>query len=236
MARKKKSRKQSFGDAIGLQNKIFNNDKIDFILGLLLLLMAVVVTIAMVSFLSTGKADQSILENIHPADWVNQQREFQNIGGSIGAILSYQLISVNFGLPAFLIPLFIIIVGLKMMKIYSINLWKWFFCMMLVMVWSSVTFAKFLSPILSDQIYNPGGNHGLYCVQNLENVVGTPGLTALLLFIAIAFLTYLSAETITVIRKALNPVKYLTSHIKFSVTDTTNKAESEENIEEETEE
>ena len=235
MARKKKGKKQSFGDTLSLQNKIFNNDKIDFILGLLLLLVAVVVTIAMISFLSTGKADQSILENIHPADWANQKREFQNMGGSVGAILSYQLISVNFGLPAFLIPLFIIIVGLKMMKIYTINLWKWFFCMMLIMVWSSVTFAKFLSPILGDQIYNPGGNHGLFCVQQLENVVGTPGLTALLLFIAIAFLTYLSAETITVIRKALNPVKYLTSKITFSVTDTTNKPEGEEETVEETE-
>ena len=65
MARKKKGKKQSFGDTLSLQNKIFNNDKIDFILGLLLLLVAVVVTIAMISFLSTGKADQSILEESH---------------------------------------------------------------------------------------------------------------------------------------------------------------------------
>ena len=35
---------------------------------------------------------------------------------------------------------------------------------------------------------------------------------------ALLFLTYLSAETIEVIRKALNPVKYLTSKIPFTVT------------------
>lgn len=42
--------------------------------------------------------------------------------------------------------------------------------------------------------FNPGGNHGLFCVQQLENVIGPPGLTALLLLTALAFLTYLSAE------------------------------------------
>jgi S-DNA-T family DNA segregation ATPase FtsK/SpoIIIE len=55
---------------------------------------------------------------------------------------------VNFGLPSFLIPAFIILAGLKMMAIYKINLWKWFFGTMLVMIWSSVTFAKFLTPIM----------------------------------------------------------------------------------------
>ena len=40
----------------------------------------------------------------------------------------------------------------------------------------------------------------------------------MLLLVALMFLTYLSAETIEVIRKALNPVKYLTSKIPFTVT------------------
>ena len=100
--------------------------------------------------------------------------------------------------------------------------------MALVMIWSSVTLAKFLSPLMGDQVFNPGGNHGLFCVQQLENIVGPPGLTALLLFVALAFLTYLSAETITVIRKALNPVKYMTSKIKMTVTNNLTKNESSE--------
>ncbi|MDY4039291.1 MAG: DNA translocase FtsK, partial [Prevotella sp.] len=108
--------------------------------------------------------------------------------------------------------------ALKLMGAYKVNLWKWFFGTMLVMVWSSVTFAKFLTPIISNQIYNPGGNHGLYCVQHLENVIGPPGLTAVLLIVALAFLTYLSAETISIIRKALNPIGYITSKIKVTVT------------------
>lgn len=228
MARKKAERKpKSLGEAVGLKN-IFNNEKSDFLLGIILLFVAVYLIIAMVSYLKTGQADQSILENMRPGEWLNQDRQFINYCGSVGAILSYELITINFGLPSFLIPAFIILVSLRLMNAYQVNLWKWFFGMALVMIWSSVTLAKFLSPLMGDQVFNPGGNHGLFCVQQLENIVGPPGLTALLLFVALAFLTYLSAETITVIRKALNPVKYMTSKIKMTVTNNLTKNESNE--------
>lgn len=104
------------------------------------------------------------------------------------------------------------------MHAYKINLWKWFFSTMIVMEWCAITFAKFLTPLTGGLIFNPGGKHGIFVVQNLENVVGAPGLTAILLFTAIAFLTYLTTETITVIRKALNPIGYITSKVHFEIT------------------
>ena len=133
---------------------------------------------------------------------------------------------MNFGFPAFLLPCYIIMAGLQLMNAYKVNLWKWFFCLMIVMIWSSVTFAKFLTPIMGGLIFNPGGKHGLFVVQNLENVVGPPGLTAILLFVAIAFLTYLTSETITIIRKALNPIGYISNKVKFEITNHDNKAET----------
>ena len=77
--------------------------------------------------------------------------------------------------------------------------------------------AKFLSPLFIDSFYNPGGDHGLYVCQWTENLIGTPGITALLAITAIAFLTYISAETIYLIRKMLNPVKFFTDRVKFDV-------------------
>ena len=226
MAKKRTERKaKSFGEAIGLQY-IFNNTITDFFLGLALIGIAIVVIIAMVSFLNTGYADQSILENLKAGEWTNTEQQFQNYCGSLGAIISYWLIAVNFGLPAFLLPCYIIMAGLQLMNAYKVNLWKWFFCLMIVMIWSSVTFAKFLTPIMGGLIFNPGGKHGLFVVQNLENVVGPPGLTAILLFVAIAFLTYLTSETITIIRKALNPIGYISNKVKFEITNHDNKAET----------
>lgn len=205
---------------------IFNNTITDFFLGLALIGIAIVTIIAMVSFLNTGYADQSILENLKAGEWTNNEQQFQNYCGSLGAIISYWLIAVNFGFPAFLLPCYIIMAGLQLMNAYKVNLWKWFFCLMIVMIWSSVTFAKFLTPIMGGLIFNPGGKHGLFVVQNLENVVGPPGLTAILLFVAIAFLTYLTSETITIIRKALNPIGYISNKVKFEITNHDNKAET----------
>ena len=218
MARKKTSgRAKSFSEAIGLQY-IFNNTIADFFLGLALVVIAVVLIIAMVSFINTGAADQSLLENLRPGEWTNTEKQFQNYCGSLGAIISYWLMAVNFGFPAFLLPCFVVMAGFQLMHVYNINLWKWFLSMMIIMIWSSITFAKFLTPLMGSLIFNPGGRHGLYVVQNLENVVGPPGLTAILLFVAVAFLTYLTTETITIVRKALNPIGYISNKVKFEIT------------------
>ena len=228
MTKKKTDRKNKNTSETRSIRSIISNETTDAMFGLILIAIAIVMIIAMSSFFATGAADQSILENMRPGEWLNSDKQFTNYCGSLGALMAYYLMSVNFGLPAFLIPVFVILVGLKLLRAYNVNLWKWFFGMALVMIWSSVTFAKILTPIMSGLIFNPGGNHGLFCVQQLENLIGPPGLTAILFLVATAFLAYLSAETIEVIRKALNPVEYLTSKIKFSVTNTLHKDEEED--------
>ena len=218
MAKKKVDKKpQNISEAMGLQNFI-NNEKVDFVIGLFFVVCSIVLLIAFVSYFYTGKADQSILEDLRPGEWLNNDDLFQNKCRSLGAILSYYFITKEFGLAAFIIPFFFILIGLKMMKVYRISLWKWFLGCSLTMIWSSITLSKFLTPVMGDQVFNPGGGHGLFCVQHIENVIGTPGLIALLLITAIAFLTYLTSETINIIRKLLNPVKFLTDRIRFTVT------------------
>ena len=218
MAKKKNEKKsRSLSEIFGLKS-ILSNETTDALFGLILIAIAIVICIAMGSFFATGEADQSILENMRPGEWLNSDKQFSNYCGSLGALIAYYLMSVNFGIPAFFIPVFIIMVGLKLLRAYNINLWKWFFSMALVMIWTSVTFAKFLTPIMGGMIFNPGGNHGLFCVQQLENLIGPPGLAAILFLVAVVFLTYITSETIDVIRKALNPVKYLSSKIKFDIT------------------
>ena len=219
MGRKKtESKSKSFGYAIGLRN-ILESETTGFFTGLLLLALAVVAIIAMVSYLYTGQVDQSTLESMRPGEWLNQHHEFANSCGSIGALVSYYLITINFGFPSFLIPFFFVLVALKLMHAYSVNLLKWFLCLAVIMIWSSLALATFLSPFTGDMVFNPGGANGMVCKQFLENLIGPPGLTAVLLVVALAFLTYLTSETINVVRKTLNPVKYIRSKVKLTVTD-----------------
>ena len=227
MAKKKAERKpKNLKEATGFHH-LLNNEKLNFVLGIVLILLAIYAIFAMVSYLNTGQADQSLLEDLRPGEWLNKNKMFANYCGSIGALLAHQLIAVNFGLPAFLIPAFLILAGLRMMQVYRVNLWKWFFCMVIVMIWSSVALAKFLTPAMDELFYNTGGNHGLFCAQQIENLVGPPGLTAILLIVALAFLTYLSAETIHVVRKMLNPIGYVTSKVKFIITNHQENSENE---------
>ena len=107
------------------------------------------------------------------------------------------------------------------------NLWKWFLSLAIIMIWCSVVFAKFLTPLTGDQVYNPGGDHGQFISQWLENVIGAPGLSAVLLLVAILFLTYISSETITVIRNLLNPSRYL-KKVKFVITNNEKKSAANE--------
>ena len=215
---KKKTDRQSktFSQAIGLDNII--NDKTNFIFGFVLLCIAVVLIIAFCSYFSSGPADQSLVNDLRPNEIFNSGKEFQNTCGSLGAVLSDFFINKCFGIPAFFIPAFIFMWGLKCMGAYpKLNLWKWFFCLALVMIWMSVMFAKFITPLMSDSIFNPGGNHGLFICQWLEGLIGSPGLIAVLIIVALAFITYLTSETITVVRKIMNPMGYITNKVQFTV-------------------
>lgn len=216
MAKKKTARKPKFSEAIGLGN-IFQNDIFNFIFGIIILLLSVFLVIAFISYIISGHTDQSIILDLRPGEWSNSERAFHNSCGSAGAFAAYFLMSRCFGFAAFVIPVFTALLGLKMVKAYSVGLLKSFLCLSIIMLWSSVALSKFLAPLAGNLIFSPGGDHGLFCCQWLENVIGVPGLMAVLLLVAIIFLTYVSSETITVVRKLLNPVSIITNKVKFSV-------------------
>ena len=220
MAKKKKEKKSQKSPSIWSSlsfDKIFHNETLNFTLGIALALVAVFLSLAFVSYLSTGAADQSLIEDPREGEILNQNHEFMNTCGSFGAWCSWYLIKRCFGLPAFLIPLFLLLLGVHLTRAYKVNLLKWFLSLMILMIWASVAMSLLLAPFFTETCYSPGGDHGLYVCNYLGNLVGTPGLTAILGLTAIAFLTYLSAETIFIIRKLLNPSKFL-DKVKFKIT------------------
>ena len=225
---KKKNKKvnNSFSEVVGLK-VILQNDILNFILGLVLISLSIYTIIAFISYFSTGQYDQSLILDHTAQEILNKNREFKNSCGSLGAFLSYFFISRCFGLASFIIPIFMGMAGLQLVKAYKINLLKWFFCLMIAMIWLSITSAKILTPIMGSQIFNPGGDHGLYCCQWLENVIGVYGLMAILILTAIIYLTYLSKETISIIRTVLNPVGALTRKVKFGISNLPKKNEQQ---------
>ncbi len=227
MAKNKKrnsSTSKSFSEVVGFKN-IFQNDIINFIVGITLIFLAIYIIIAFFSYFSTAADDQSLVLDLRPGEILNTNKAFHNSCNAFGAFVSYFFIAKCFGFSAFFVPIFMGLAGLKIVKAYDINLLKCFLCIVVVMVWMSIAFAKILTPIMGSQVFNPGGDHGLFCCQWLENIVGVPGLMIILVLTALFFLTYISKETINVVRKVLNPVKALSRKVKFTVTNDTEKEE-----------
>ena len=210
MVRKKAIKKNTtFLESLGLN--FYRDERLRFGIGIILLLVGVLMFIALTSYFTTCEADQSLVTSLQPGEVENPERSFQNICGSIGAIVSHFLISRCFGIAAYAIPIFIILVGLKLTRSYNLNLVKWFFALGVIMIWCSVAFAKLLPPLFPDSVFNPGGDHGLYICNYIENIGGTPTLIGLLVIVALAFLVYLSAQTIYTVQHILNPAKFLHS-------------------------
>ena len=210
-----------------------NKERLSFILGAIFFGISVYLCFAFVSYFSTGAADQTLIEEPRDGEVLNEHHEFANTCGSLGAYAAWFFIKRCFGLPAFLLPLLLFVVGIHLMKAYRVNLLKWTLSVALLLVWASVALATFLQPLFANQSYSPGGDHGMYISRSIGNLVGAPGLTALLILIAVAFLTYFSAATVMFIRKMLNPAIYY-NKVKFTVNRPgENEPENEEPEEEE---
>ena len=218
MAKKKKSKESSISEALGFKNMMLS-ERLSFMSGAILFCIAAYMIVSFISFFSTSSADISMIETPKVGEIMNTSRQFTNICGSIGAFISYFFIKRCFGIPAFLIPVFLLLLSTQIMRAYKFNLLKWFMCLMLIMIWSSLVLAEYLTPFFGDFCYNPGGDHGLSVCNTISNLIGTPGLSAILGLTAIGFLTYVSAETVYIIRKLLNPSHFF-DKVKFKIVDT----------------
>ena len=78
MAKKKSERKsKTFTEALGLNNII--NDKTGFVVGLILLCVAIYICVAFFSYFNTGAADQSLVTDLRPGEVENANRAFQTL-------------------------------------------------------------------------------------------------------------------------------------------------------------
>ncbi len=241
MARNKKKKsapsrnkepRPSILEVLGLRRvaDIFMNERLHFFLGMLLFAVAVCMAWAFASYLTTGTADQSLIENLREGELANEDGKFQNAIGSIGAYTSYFLMKRCFGLAAFGVPILLFIFSLALMKAYKPSLMKWFMCVTLITIWSSLVLAWFVKPFTSSLHFCPGGDHGLYVGQRIVGLIGMPGLFALLIIVALLFLMYLSGETVFFLRNLLNPKGFL-KKVKFIVADPYEETPKEDSYE-----
>src|SRR5690606_35687572 len=82
-------------------------------LGFFLLVASIYLTTAFISYLFTGKADQSVIESIQETGVRASGIDTENWLGLVGAYVSHYFIFVWFGIAAFFIPPLLFILGSK---------------------------------------------------------------------------------------------------------------------------
>lgn len=183
---------------------VFKNETFRFIAGLLFVIFAVYLLLAFTSFFFTGAADQSIIDEATADELASTHNGVKNYAGSRGAQLASYFINRCFGISSYFIPVFLAVLGLKLMKVARVRLWKWFAVCALLLVWFSVFLGFVFVDQYRDSFLYLGGMHGYNVSQWLVSQIGVPGVWMLLALTAICFFIYLSASTVVWLRKVLS--------------------------------
>ena len=209
MASKKKTSKKATSDiaakeAIREGKELLSSENLRFVVGLVVLLFSLYTIISFVSFYFTGPMDQSLIESTSET-----ARDARNWGGMFGATLSDCFINKCFGVSSILIPIFFLMVSLKLMKVGKVRLWKWFANFAFLMIWFSVAIQFFIPDnLLNCLFFLPGGKHGQFICDALILKIGKPGTFLTIFVTAIIYFIYLSDETVRLIKKSFGKLKF----------------------------
>ena len=177
-----------------------------FIFGLVLICLSLFMILAFISFVFTGKEDAVNLEIITGKS-AGEIENISNSCGTMGLRAANYFMQEGFGFTAILIPIFMLLLAIKMMKTHVVPIIKAFIYCAFLMIWGSIALAYFFPDGLS--IFKPGGAHGIYIRDSLIATIGNIGLIMLLAITMIIFFIYITSKTIEVIRKMMHVEKPL---------------------------
>lgn len=191
MAAKKKAKTKSTSTKKGIKlealKAFLKNRTNHTVFGIALMFIAIFLAGAFSSYLFNWDSDQSAMERFL-ADLSNPDVRVNNVLGKLGAHLGHLFLYQWFGLTAYLLCLFLLLLGVKIS--FQLSLGKMlhtFGGMLFFLIWTPCVFAFFLPnyPVLA------GGN-GFFTLKWLLSLAGAAGtiivlIAALLTFLAIRF-------------------------------------------------
>lgn len=163
---------------------LYRDERIQKLVGLLLILCGIYLFIALLSYVFTWDKDQDKV--LGPmSELFAIDTKVVNWLGKFGALVSHVFMYKWFGVSSFILVPVLVIYGLQKIlnkKIAKPSAFtaKWLF----LMVWTSLTLAYFFS----DRLFFLGGGYGYILNIQLANYVGTIGTLAVLAFSMLAFL------------------------------------------------
>ncbi len=177
----------------------FTDERTHFAAGIILCIVAIVMTICSISFLFNHATDQSALYGRTMAEAGGA--EIENAGNVFGATLAHWLMVDSFGLGSFILALYLFVIGISCLGLKRVSFWPLSFrCL-----FSATSLSIIIGLITFDQenIFPLGGNHGYYINKFLigfSGYLGAYAVSAILVGLLVAVFLY--------------PIKRLLFHVR----------------------
>ena len=171
----------------------FQNGNFKFVSGIIMVFIGIYLLISFLSFfLSAGMSDQDRIANYSMIENAQVPDQIRNTGAALGASLSDFFISSGVGVAAFIIVLWFITIGMRMIRKKKTHFFYYtFVCLFSIFTFSMIVGAAtyFMKPIT---FFPLGGYFGFYANKWLLGLTGLYGMIGvnLIIFMLWGFLTY----------------------------------------------
>lgn len=207
MAKKaiQKKKTQSKGAAL---LELIKKERSKFLFGVCLTFIGAYILLGIISFFFTGDADQSKVVNKYFLDLLSQKQQISNWTGVAGAFIAEIFVNKWFGIFSILIPVYFILMGLKLMRVLNISAIRTFLLFAFTIIWGSITSTFILSRLVPDSHIIWGGAHGQYTENVLEAALGIPGVLMCIILFLIIFIIITKKASMEFFRSLFkNPLK-----------------------------
>jgi len=180
------------------------NEKLRFILGSVILIVAVYLLIAFISFLFYGVADQSKLDLSWKDLVFNREIKVENKAGKTGAFLAEMIINKGFGIASFL---FVYIFAVTGLRVISRNIIRWrrnIIYSLLTLVWFSLALGLFFSKSEDGSFIYWGGRYGYVLSTWMSALIGFIGMVLVLLITGVTLVFIRFENSFALMKKLFN--------------------------------
>ncbi|HHX31021.1 MAG TPA: DNA translocase FtsK [Bacteroidales bacterium] len=204
MAKRKRKRTSSTKKKSAVLLQFLKSERTHFILGVIIAFSGIFMLLAIISFFFTGAADQSIVLNATYGELVRSNTiEVENWTGAGGAFIAERLVNDWFGIFSALIPIFLIYIGLRFMRVSNFHFLKALFITAFGLICGSITSAFIFDKHLPHSHVKWGGAHGNQVEELLESSIGWPGIVLLIILFIIITVVMVKKSSMYKIQKSL---------------------------------
>ena len=168
-----------------------SNPSVQFVLGLICIVLTIFLASSFLSFFSTGGADQSVVEFAASDDVAG------NTSGKGGAAIAHYFINGCFGWASVLVLPLLVLCSFSLMRLCKVRLKRWTVITAFLVIWCSILFDFIFGNSFANSFMSPGGKNGELMKDFLYDMLGVVGVVLSLILSLLLFMIYLTRRTIT---------------------------------------